>query len=96
MASFQKAVDAKPNYDKAFVGMASAYNQKSDFQNGLISAKKALAIKAKNGAASFYAGEASKELGQKTKALAFFTQAARDRRWKQAANYEIKMIKEGN
>ncbi|RMH61432.1 MAG: tetratricopeptide repeat protein [Calditrichaeota bacterium] len=48
------------------------------------------AIKA---ASNFYLGEVYKHTGQKQKALRYYAEAAKNRSWQKAANYEIDLIK---
>ena len=46
------------------------------------------------GAANFGLGEIYKKNGNKTKALAHFKAASKDRTWKQSALYEIDLLEE--
>lgn len=91
--AFQEASTISKKYDY-FVFLASANNQKGNYQGAIAAVQQAININANGGHAFFEEGEAYKGLGRVQDAIASYQKAARDRRWTQSANYEIKMLQE--
>ncbi len=91
--ALQEASTISKKFDY-FVFLANANNQKGDYQNAIVAAQQAIKINVNGGQAYFEEGEAFKGLGRVQDAIASFQKAAKDRRWAQSANYEIKILQE--
>jgi len=91
--AFQEAIAIKKKYDY-YVFLAHSLNQKGDYQAVITAAQQASKLKSSGGQAHFEAGDAYKSLGRVQDAVASFKKASKDRRWRQSANYEIKILQE--
>lgn len=91
--ALQDATAISKKYDY-FVYLANANNQKGDYQAAIAAAQQAQKINPNAGHAHFEEGEAYKYLGRVKDAVASFQKAAKDNRWAQSANYEIKILQE--
>ena len=87
------AVSKKVKWHEPHYGLAVVYNKKGDFDLAKKSAVAALTINPKYFHAAFEAGRACKGLGQHAEAINYFQKAGQDRAWKQAADYEIDLIR---
>lgn len=72
--------------------MAQAYNETKNFEEALKCATNSLTQKSGWAPASFEKGRALAAMNQKDEAIAAFKQAAKDSRWKSAAEYEINLL----
>ncbi|MBN1351325.1 tetratricopeptide repeat protein [candidate division KSB1 bacterium] len=82
------------NANLSYWGIARANNKKGDFKAALEAAKQAIAAKPNDAMSLFEAGEACKNLGRKQDAIDYFTEAAKNRKWRKSAEYEIKLLTE--
>lgn len=87
------SVSSKKKWADPHYRLAVVYNKNGDFGDAKKSAVEALTHKPNYYAAAYEAGKACKGLGQINEAISYFQKAAQDRAWKQAADYEIDLIK---
>ena len=82
-------------YDAAYLSLAEIYNDLAKYEKALEAADKAINVRKKisKGAPYYYKGMAFKGLGNKEKAKENFTIAAKDKQYKNNANYELKNLK---
>jgi len=82
-------------YDAAYLSLAEIYNDIGKYENALEAADKAINVRQKiaKGAPYYYKGLAFKGLGDKDKAKDNFEIAAKDKQYKNNANYELKNLK---
>ncbi|MEN8193009.1 MAG: tetratricopeptide repeat protein [Bacteroidota bacterium] len=82
-------------YDAAYLSLAEIYNELGKYDEALQAADKAINVRKKiaKGAPYYYKGLAFKGLGNKEKAKENFTIAAKDKQYKNSANYELKNLK---
>ena len=83
------------DYDAAYLSLAEIYNELAKYDKALEAADKAINFRKKisKGAPYYYKGIAFKGLGDKEKAKENFTIAAKDKQYKNNANYELKNLK---
>jgi len=72
--------------------LAKAYNGMKDYAAAINAAKDCLKYRRNYGGANVEIGRALKGQGKVEAAKAAFTQALRDRGWRDQADYELKMI----
>ena len=72
--------------------LAKAHNAQGNHRAAIDAADASLKAKRGYGGALVEKGVAYKKLGNETRAIENFRLAARDRTWREQANYEIKMI----
>ncbi|MCF7797109.1 MAG: tetratricopeptide repeat protein [Lentisphaeria bacterium] len=72
--------------------LGQAYNETKNFEEALRCATNSLTQKSGWAPALFEKGRALAAMNQKTEAIAAFKQAAKDSRWKSAAEYEINLL----
>lgn len=83
------------DYDAAYLSLAEIYNELAKYDKALEAADKAINFRKKisKGAPYYYKGIAFKGIGDKEKAKENFTIAAKDKQYKNNANYELKNLK---
>ncbi len=83
------------NYDAAYLSLAEIYIELAQYEKALEAADKAINYRKKisKGAPYYYKGLAFKGLENKEKARENFTVAAKDKQYKNNANYELKNLK---
>ena len=92
ISNFKLAVE---NDKKAYVAnfrLASVFNEMKNYSEAKIAAKACIDIKRKYAAAWYELGIAEKNLGNKAAAKIAFKEASKNRKWKESAQYEIKML----
>ena len=92
ISNFRMAVE---NDKKAYIAnfrLASVLNEVKNFSEAKTAAKACIDIKRKYAAAWYELGIAEKNLGNKAAAKIAFKEASKDRKWKESAQYEIKML----
>lgn len=90
----KRALENDPNFDKAHIIMAQAYNKDGKYNEAISAATEALKhIKGPKGAAYFEMGLAYRNLGNTAKAKDAFTNAKKDPTYARNADYELKMLK---
>ena len=92
ISNFKLAVK---NDKKAYIAnfrLASVLNELKKYSEAKIAAKACIDIKRKYAAAWFELGIAEKNLGNKAAAKIAFKEASKNRKWKESAEYEIKML----
>ncbi|GAB6281648.1 MAG: hypothetical protein STSR0008_03890 [Ignavibacterium sp.] len=91
---FNKAVESF-NYDAAYLGLARAYNDLSDWDKAIAAAQNAVKYKdsISRGAGYYYLGLAYKGKGDLTKAKENFNLAVSDPSYKKLVEYELSLLK---
>ncbi len=90
----KRALENDPNFDKAHIIMAQAYNKDGKYNEAISAANEALKhIKGPKGSAYFEMGLAYRNLGNTAKAKDAFTNAKKDPTYARNADYELKMLK---
>ncbi len=96
ITNFKLAVE----YDeKAYVvnyRLASVLNEIENYSEAKKAAKACIDIKRKYAAAWYELGISEKHLGNKAASKIAFKEASKDRKWKESALYEIKMLEKGS
>ena len=92
IALLSKIKGSKAASYKTCYYLAQAYNETQNFDDALKCANNSLAQKSKWAPAYFEKGRALVGLKQKNEAIAAFKEAAKDARWKSAAEYEINLL----
>jgi tetratricopeptide (TPR) repeat protein len=94
LAMTKRALENDPNFDKAHIIMAQAYNKDGKYNEAISASTEALKhIKGPKGAAYFEMGLAYRNLGNTAKAKDAFTNAKKDPTYARNADYELKMLK---
>lgn len=88
-----KAVQEDKREWKAHWLLAQAYNAVGQPQNAIMSAENSTKIR-RNGGAYIEMGDAYQKIGSEAKAKQAYENALRDRRWRETAQYKIKMMEE--
>jgi tetratricopeptide (TPR) repeat protein len=86
---------AVENNKKAYIAnfrLASVLNEKKNYAEAKVAAKACINVKRKYAAAWYELGISEKNLGNKAAAKIAFKEASKDRKWKESAQYEIKML----
>lgn len=80
---------------KAYVAnfrLASAYNEQKKHEMAKLAAEASIDIKPKYAASWYELGLAEKAMGNRARAKIAFQNAAKDKKWRKNANYEIKLL----
>jgi len=86
------AVTKRRNWESPYYRLAVVYNKQGNHSAAKEAAVNALNADSDYAPAAYEAGKACKELKQYDQAIKYFQQAAKDRVWKRAAEYEIDLI----
>jgi len=94
IALTKKAIENDPQFDKAYLVMAQAYNRDGKYNDAITAATEALRfMKGPKGAAHFEMGLAYRNLGNTAKARESFNNAKKDPSYARNADYELKMLR---
>jgi tetratricopeptide (TPR) repeat protein len=93
LAALQNAVAWKDKH-LVYILQAEILLQMDKHEEALQTAQEALKAKPNSAAASYYAGRALKDMGRYSEAIAYFSEAKKDRAWQKSADYEIDGIQQ--
>ncbi|HDQ45606.1 MAG TPA: tetratricopeptide repeat protein [bacterium] len=92
--ALQKAVMLDPRFGHAYYRLAKAFNATGRYSDAIRNAEQAIEHRRElHGPAQIEIGEAHEKLGDKAKAMTAYTEAAKDRRYKNYADYKIEQLK---
>ncbi|MBN2279964.1 MAG: tetratricopeptide repeat protein [Candidatus Marinimicrobia bacterium] len=89
ITNLKKASELNTKEETIWYRLAAAYNAKGDAQNAKDAADKALTVKPNWAAAQYELGIAERRLGNLDQAKNAFRMAAKDPKWKKAAEFEL-------